>query len=69
MAIVYDVVQDVGGVGTVGQVAHFVDDQDVGMGVGLERLVESPMTAGVGEVLDQVRRGGEEGLEAVWMAR
>ena len=65
MPVVDHVVQHVGGVGAIGQVTHLVDNQHMRMRVRLERLVEAPVSPGVREVLDQLRGGGEERLEAV----
>ena len=59
VAFVDDVKQDVGGIGSVGEVADFVDDQDVGLQVVSELLLQSALTAGHGEALDQ-HRGGDE---------
>ena len=50
-----DVEQDVGGVGSVGQVADLVDDQNVRLQVVSELLLQSAMPAGDGQTLDQHR--------------
>jgi len=38
VAMVDDLEEDVGGVGAVGEVADFVDDEDMGMGVGVDGI-------------------------------
>jgi hypothetical protein len=65
VAIVDHVVEHVGGIGPVGQVADLVHDQHVGMGVGRQRIVELSGMTGVGQVLDQLRGSGEERVESV----
>ncbi len=65
VSVVHHMEKDVGSVLAVGQVADLVDDQHVGVGVGGQRLLQLSLRAGVGEILDQFRRGGEESLEAV----
>src|SRR2546421_1866320 len=57
--------EHVGSIWPVGQIADFVDHQHVRVRVGCQRLLEMSPLAGVGEILDQFRRGGEERLEAV----
>jgi hypothetical protein len=57
--------EHVGSVWSVGQIADFVDHQHVRVRVGCQRLLEMSPLAGVGEILDQFRRGGEQRLEAV----
>ena len=42
-----------------------VDDEHVGVRVGDERLLQPPLLAGVGEVLDEFRRRGEKRLDTV----
>jgi len=59
VAVVDDLKEDVGGVGAVGEVADFVDDQDVGRGVGLEGLGEGAFSRGGGEAVDEGGGGGE----------
>jgi hypothetical protein len=41
MPIVDDVEEHIGGIGAVGEIAHFVDDQDARLDVGRERLGEA----------------------------
>ena len=57
--------EHVGSVRPIGQIADFVDHQHVRMRVGCQRFLEIPPLAGVREVLDEFRRGGEKSLEAV----
>jgi hypothetical protein len=57
--------EHVGSVRPVGQIADLIDHQNVRVGIGRERLLEVPSLAGVREVLDQFRCGGEERHEAV----
>ena len=63
--VVDDVEQDVGGVRTVGEVADFVDDQDVGVSVARQGLRKPAGTEGGGQLVDQLRGGDEEGIESV----
>lgn len=65
MALGHDVVEDVRGVGAVGQIAHFVDDEHVRRDVREERIGEVTFTRRDGELLDELGRGHEEGVEAV----
>jgi hypothetical protein len=65
VAVVHDVEEDVGGVVAVGEVADLVDHEQVGMGVGGQRLDEVSLASGAREVVDQLRGRGEVGLEAV----
>ena len=59
------VIEDVGGVGAVGEVADLVDDEDVGLDEGRERLAHFAFSAGQREVLDELGGGREKGVEAV----
>jgi hypothetical protein len=68
MPFVDHVKEHVGGIGSVAEIAHFIDDQHGRMGVGLQRLRELPVAKGGGEVVDQHGRGGEDGVKS-WMAR
>ena len=65
MAFVDDVEQDVGGIGSVGQIANFVDDQNVGLHEESELLLQPALAAGQGESLDQHRGGDKASGEAV----
>ena len=65
VALVDHVVEHVGGVSPVGEIAHLVDDQDVGVRVGGQRLGQLCGAEGRREIVDEGRRGGEEGVEAV----
>ncbi len=57
--------EDVGGVRALGQVSHLVDEEDVRVRIGRQRLMEASLPASVGEILDELRRGRKEGFEAV----
>ena len=59
MAFVDDVEEHIRRVGAVGEIADFIDDQEVGMRVGGEGLREAAGAKAVGEVVDQFRRGDE----------
>jgi hypothetical protein len=65
MAVVDHVEQHVGGIGSVGQVAHFIDDQHVWLKLGGQRFAQPPFRAGAGKLLDEGRGGDEAGTEAV----
>jgi hypothetical protein len=65
VALVDDVVEDVGRLVAVGQVANFVDHEDVRVGVARDCLAEAALAAGDGELLDERGGGDEEGVEAV----
>ena len=60
MTLIDHVKEHVGGVGTVGEVAHFIDDQDGRMRVRLQRLGELARAKGRREVVDEGSGGGEE---------
>ena len=57
--------EHVGSVRPVGQISDLIDDEDVRVRVGGQRFLEISTLAGVREVLDEFRRGGEESLETV----
>jgi hypothetical protein len=65
MTLVDHVEEHVRRVGTVGQIAHLVDDEDRRMGVGREGLGEAPLTEGGRELVDELGGRGEESIEAV----
>jgi hypothetical protein len=65
VAFVDDVEEDVGGVGPVGEIADFVDDQHVGMGVGRQRVAELALAGRPREALDEGGGRGEARVEAV----
>jgi hypothetical protein len=65
VALVDDVEEHVGGVGAVGEVADFIDDEHVRMDVAGECLAETSLAECGGEVVDERGCGGEEGFEAV----
>ena len=48
MAIIDDVKQDVGSILSIGQIADFIDDQDMRMGVGKKRLLQMSFLTGIG---------------------
>ena len=60
--------QDVGGVGSVGQVADLVDDQSVRLQVVSELLLQSAMPVGHGQTPDEHRGDDEARGEAVDVA-
>ena len=65
MALVHDVVEDVRGVGAVGEVSDFVDDEYVRRHVGDERVGELTVARGDGEFFDELGSSDEERVETV----
>jgi hypothetical protein len=65
VAAVDDLEEHVSRVHGVGQVAEFVHDEDVGVGVEVQRLGEGAAGGGLGELGDEVVGVGEECLGAV----
>ena len=65
VALVDDVVQDVRRVGAVREVADLVDDEHVRPHVAHEGLAQRAFARRGGEILDELRGGREEHLEAV----
>ena len=65
MPIVDHVVEHVGGLGAVREIAHLVNHQDVRMCVATEGLVQAPLPPRIRQIFDQLRGGGEERIEAV----
>ena len=65
MTVINHMEQHVGGILSVGQVPDLVNDQYVGVDVGLQRLLQLSLPAGIGEIFDQLCGGGEVGFEAV----
>jgi hypothetical protein len=65
VSIIDHVVEDVGRVGAVGEVADLVDDEHVRPHVGRECLAHLAIAACGGEVLDQLGCGREERVEAI----
>ena len=65
MTIVDHMEQDIGGVLSVSEISNFIDDQDVGMRVGLERVLQLPLPAGIGEIFDQFCGSREVSFEAI----
>ena len=57
--------EHVGSVRPVGQISNLIDNEGVRVRVGCQRLLEISTLAGIREVLDEFRRGGEKSLEAV----
>lgn len=65
VSLVDDVEEHVGGVGAVGEIAHFVDDQDGGVGVRGEGLRQLALPKRGRQVVNQRSGGGEVGIEAI----
>jgi hypothetical protein len=65
VAIVDDVVEDVGGVVAVGEVANLVDDEDVRAHVEGEGIAQFTFAGRGRETVDELSGGGEEHFEAV----
>ena len=65
VAVIDDLKEDVGGVGPIAEVADLVDDEHVGMRVAGQDLAEPALERRRRELVDQRRRRGEAGLEAV----
>jgi hypothetical protein len=65
MPTVDDVVEHVGRVGAVREVADLVDDEEVGMDVALERVGEAACAERGGEVVDELGCRDEERVESV----
>lgn len=63
--LVDDVVEDVGRLVAVGEVADLVDHEHVRVGVVGDRLAQAALAAGDGKLLDERGGGDEEGVEAV----
>src|SRR5262249_7470166 len=57
--------EHVGGVWPVGQVTDLIDHQYMGVRVGYQRLLKVSPLAGIGEIFDEFRGGGEQRLKAV----
>jgi hypothetical protein len=65
MAIVDDVEEHVRGVGTVGEVADFVDHEQRRVSVCNEGVSETSLPKGSGELVDELGSGDEERIESV----
>ncbi len=65
VSVVDDVVEHVGGIVAVAKVTDLVDHQDVRLDVAPERVAHGAVTTGGGQVVDELRRGREERIEAV----
>lgn len=65
VAVVDDVVQHIGGVVGVGQVAEFIHDEYSGVRVGRQSRLEPLLIRGSGEIVDQRGGGHEVRIEAV----
>jgi hypothetical protein len=59
IALGHDVVEDVRGIGAVGEVTDLVDDEHVRSDVASERIGEATVTRGNREVLDELGGGDE----------
>ena len=65
MAIIDDVKEHVGRVGTVGEIADLVDDQHGRVRVGGEDLGEASLAEGRRELINEFGSGDEAGIEAM----
>ena len=65
MPIIDHVVEHVGGLRAVREIAHLVNHQDMRVRVAIERLVQAALPTRIGQILDQLGGGGEERVEAV----
>ncbi len=62
VAVVDDMEEHVRGVGAVGEIAYFIDDEQARMGVGGERVSEATRAESGGEVVDEFRGSDEVGV-------
>ena len=60
-----DAIEDVGGIVDVGQVADLVDDQHIGFAIDRRRLCQGASLGSCDEFVNEGRRRGEAGVEAV----
>ncbi len=65
VAFVDDVEQDVGGVGSIGEVTDLIDHQDGGMSVARQSQGELAGAEGGRQFVDELRGCHEEGIEVV----
>jgi len=65
VAVVDDVIEDVGGIVAVGEITDLVDNEHVGAYVFREGLAQLALAARGGQVVDQLGGGGEENIEPV----
>jgi hypothetical protein len=65
MPPVDDVVEHVGRVGAVGEVADLVHHEEIWMHVALESIGEATLAEGCGEIVDELGGGDEQRVEAV----
>ncbi len=65
VAFVDNVEEHVGGVVCVAEVADFVDDEDMGRGVGAQCLGHVSLAEGARELVDELGGGDEQGVKAV----
>jgi hypothetical protein len=65
MTIVDHVEEHVCGVGAIGEVADLIHDEQRGMSVDGESRGQSALAECGGEIVDQLSRGNEEGVESV----
>jgi hypothetical protein len=63
--LIDDVKEDVGRVVAVGEVSDLIDDEQVRLEIPREGLAQVTPTAGGGQVINQVRGGREERVEAI----
>ena len=60
-----DAEEHIGSVGGVALIPQLIDDQDMRLDIGLERLFQATAVGGAGEFADQLVGGGETSLEAI----
>jgi hypothetical protein len=65
MAIVDDVEEHVRGVRAVGEIAHFVHDQNVGMNIRRQGVGEPPAAKGSREIINEFGGGDKPRVEAI----
>ena len=64
-ALVDDMEEHIGRIGSIAEVAHLVNDQDVRMGVSRQGVAEAALARGRREVINERRRRGEARLETI----
>jgi hypothetical protein len=69
VAFVDNVKEDVGSVVAVREVADFIDNEQMRFQVAHKRVTQFAIAAGRREVVDEIRSGREERIEAICKAR